>query len=344
MNLKSFPPDVDFAVPEIFRAVIAASNALARLDEIAELLDNSAVFINTVPVLEAQASSEIENVVTTHDSIFKADVSSSKIDTETLLAIRLRKAINAGIDVASKRGISLKLASMVCSEMLGREMKLRQNPGTVIQSGGKTIYTPPAPSELNELISAWEVFANREDALHPLIVMALSHYQFEAIHPFSDGNGRTGRVLNVLHLVASGLLKQPVIQMSQYLFEHRDEYYKRLRDVDSKDAWIPWVLFMLEAVKVSAIESASKLKQITTMQVSFGERYDTKASLIALIFEKPYVQIGQVVERCGVTRVTAANWLESLERQGALTSMVFGREKFFINQELVTALSSNQVS
>ena len=206
MNLKSFPPAADFAVPEIFRAVIAASNALARLDEIAELLDNSAVFINTIPVLEAQASSEMENVVTTHDSIFKADVSSSKIDTETLLAIRLRKAITAGIDVASKRGISLKLASMICSEMLGREMKLRQNPGTVIQSGGKTIYTPPAPSELNELISAWEVFANREDVLHPLIVMALSHYQFEAIHPFSDGNGRTGRVLNVLHLVASGLL------------------------------------------------------------------------------------------------------------------------------------------
>ena len=115
MNLKSFPHDVDFAVPEIFRAVIAASNALARLDEIAELLDNSAVFINTIPVLEAQASSEIENVVTTHDSIFKADVSSSKIDTETLLAIRLRKAINAGIDVASKRGISFRLASMVCS-------------------------------------------------------------------------------------------------------------------------------------------------------------------------------------------------------------------------------------
>jgi Fic family protein len=218
-------------------------------------------------------------------------------------------------------------------------MKLRQNPGTVIQSGGKTIYTPPAPEHLKELLSSWEKFVNKEDVLHPLIVMALSHYQFEAIHPFSDGNGRTGRVLNVLHLVANGLLKQPVIQMSQYLFEHRDEYYKRLRDVDSKDAWIPWVLFILEGVRVSAVESASKLKQITTMQLSFGERYETKASLIALIFEKPYVQIGQVVERCGVTRVTAANWLESLENQGALRSMVSGREKFFINKELVDSLA-----
>ncbi|MCX6495949.1 MAG: Fic family protein [Rhodoluna sp.] len=340
MNLKAFPPAVDFAVPEIFRAVIDASNALARLDEIAELLDNSAVFINTIPVLEAQASSEIENVVTTHDSIFKADVASTKTDQDTLLAIRLRKAIIAGTEIATKRGISAKLASMICSEILGREMKLRQQPGTVIQSGGKTIYTPPAPEELKGLLSTWEAYVNREDVLHPLIVMALSHYQFEAIHPFSDGNGRTGRVLNVLHLVANGLLKQPVIQMSQYLFEYRDEYYKRLRDVDSKDAWIPWVLFILEGVRVAAVETATKLKQITMMQLSFAERYETKASLIALIFEKPYVQIGQVVERCGVTRVTAANWLESLERQGALKSLVSGRDKFFINQHLVKALAS----
>ena len=341
MSLKPFPPAVDFAVPEIFKAVIAASNALARLDEIAELLDNSTVFINTIPVLEAQASSEIENVVTTHDSIFRADASSSKSDTETQLAIRLRKSILVGSDVAFKRGISLKLASMICSEILGREMKLRQNTGTVIQSGGKTIYTPPAPEDLKALVSSWETFVNRDDVLHPLIVMALSHYQFEAIHPFSDGNGRTGRVLNVLHLVSSGLLKQPVIQMSQYLLANKDEYYKRLRDVDNKDAWTPWVLFMLEGVRVSAVESASKLKQITTMQLSFADRFEAKASLIPLIFEKPYLQISQVVERCGVTRATAANWLESLERQGALRSMVSGRDKFFINKELVKALDSS---
>jgi Fic family protein len=339
MNLRPLPPAVDFALPEIFKAVVAASNALARLDETAELLENSAVFINTIPVLEARASSEIENVVTTHDSIFRADVSSSKIDTETLLAIRLRKAIIAGTEVAQKRGISVKLAGMICSELLGREMKPRQNPGTVIQSGGKIVYTPPAPEQLKEYLESWEEFANREDVLHPLIVMALLHYQFEAIHPFSDGNGRTGRVLNVLHLVASGLLKQPIIHMSQYLFENREEYYQRLRDVDSKDAWIPWVLFMLEGVRVSASESASKLKQVTTMQLSFEERYETKASLIPLIFEKPYLQIRQVVERCGVTRVTAANWLESLEKQGALRSMISGREKFFINSELVEALA-----
>jgi Fic family protein len=337
-TLPSLPPSGEFAVPEVFRAVIAASNALARLDEISQLLENAPVFINTIPVLEAQASSAIENVVTTHDSIFRADVSSSKTDQETLLAIRLRKAIIAGTDVARKRGISFKLAQLVCSELLGRDMPLRSQPGTVIQSKGKTVYTPPKPEELKSCILQWEKYINREDVLHPLIVMALSHYQFEAIHPFADGNGRTGRVLNVLHLVVSGLLQEPVLQMSQYLNQNRDEYYKRLRAVDQKQEWVPWVLFILEAVRVSALESAAKLKAVTTLQLTFIERYEAKASLIQLIFEKPYVQIGQVVERCGVTRVTAANWLESLERQGALSSLVSGREKFFINKELVEVL------
>jgi Fic family protein len=337
-SLPDLPPALEFAVPEVFRAVIAASNALARLDEISQLLENAPVFINTIPVLEAQASSAIENVVTTHDSIFRADVSSTKSDQETILALRLRRAIIAGTDVARERGISFKLAQLVCSEILGRDMALRSQPGTVIQSEGKTVYTPPKPEELEACLSNWEKYINREDVLHPLIVMALSHYQFEAIHPFADGNGRTGRVLNVLHLVASGLLQEPVLQMSQYLNLHRDEYYLRLRQVDEAGAWIAWVLFMLEAVRVSALESAAKLKEVTTLQLTFIERYEAKASLIQLIFEKPYVQIGQVVERCGVTRVTAANWLESLERQGALSSLVSGREKFFINRELVAAL------
>jgi len=337
-SLPDFPSDVEFAVPEVFRAVVAASNALARLDEISQLLENAPVFMNTIPVLEAQASSAIENVVTTHDSIFRANVSSTKTDQETILALRLRKAIVAGTEVARKRGISFKLAQLICSEILGREMPMRSQPGIVIQSEGKTVYTPPSPEELEACLSQWEKYINREDVLHPLIVMALSHYQFEAIHPFADGNGRTGRVLSVLHLVASGLLQEPVLQMSQYLNLHRDEYYLRLRQVDEDGNWLAWVLFMLEAVRVSALESAAKLKALTALQLSFIERYDAKASLIQLIFEKPYVQIGQVVERCGVTRVTAATWLESLEHQGALSSLVSGREKFFINNELVSVL------
>jgi len=337
-DLANLPPAVEFATPEVFRAVIAASNALARLDEISQLLDNATVFINTIPVLEAQASSAIENVVTTHDSIFKADFSSAQADQNTLLALRLRRAIIAGTKVARERGISFKLAQLVCSELMGRQMPRRILTGTVIQSEGTTVYTPPGPDLLEDKLQEWERYVNREDVLHPLIVMALSHYQFEAIHPFADGNGRTGRTLNVLHLVASGLLQEPILQMSQFLNRNRNEYYLRLRQVDQDSAWVPWVLFMLEGVRVAALESSATLKELTKLQVTFTERYDAKSSLIQLIFEKPYVQINQVVERCGVTRVTAASWLESLQSQGALSSLVSGRQKFFINQELIETL------
>ena len=338
-SLPKLPPVVDFAVPEIFAAVISASNALARLDEIAELLDNSAVFMNAIPVLEAQASSQIEQIVTTNDSIFRAEVSGTKPDIATAFALRLRRSITLGAELAAKRGLTAKLAETICSELLGREMKPRASSGTVIQSNGKTIYTPPSPKELPRLLGEWESFINSSDSLHPLIVMALGHYQFEAIHPFSDGNGRTGRVLNVLALVNAGLLKEPVLQMSQAIEARRNDYYRLLNRVTTDGAWIEWVLFMLEIVTASAKESARKLKAITMLQLTFGERYETKSELVQLIFEKPYCQIGHVVERCGVTRVTAANWLESLEKQGALGSVVSGREKFFVNRELLEVLN-----
>jgi len=341
IKLLAIPDAGSIAVPKVFKAVVGASNALARLDELAESLDNTEVFINSIPVLEAQASSEIENVVTTHDLIFRAETSTVKSDAETIAALRLRRAILAGSEMAKKRGITAKLASTICSEIMGRQMPFRTQPGTVIRSAGKTVYTPPDPKELPALLAEWERLVNREDLLHPLIVMAIAHYQFEAIHPFTDGNGRTGRVLNVLHLVSSGELKQPVLQISQYLNTHRDEYYRRLRAVDSRGDLLGWILFMLEAVRVSANQSHSKLKQVTGLQLEFAERYLASPDLVQLLFEKPYVQIGQVVERFSVTRVTAAKWLESLEKQGALRSLVSGREKFFINYQLIKLLGKN---
>lgn len=337
--LPKLPPAVDFAVPEIFAAVIAASNALARLDEIAELLDNSAVFMNAIPVLEAQSSSQIEQIVTTNDAIFRAEVSGSKPDLATHLALRLRRSITLGAEFAAKRGLTTKLSETICSEILGREMTPRTTLGTVIQSNGETIYTPPSPAELPRLLVDWERFMNSSDSLHPLIIMAIGHYQFEAIHPFSDGNGRTGRVLNVLALVNHGLLKNPVLQMSRVIEARRHDYYRLINRVTTEGAWVEWVVFMLDVVAEAARDSAHKLKAITMLQLTFGERYQTKAELVPLLFEKPYCQIGHVVERCRVTRVTAANWLESLENQGALGSVVSGREKFFVNRELLEVLN-----
>lgn len=338
-DLPSLPPTVDFAVPEIFTAIIEASNALARLDEVSDLLENSSVFLNAIPVLEAQASSQIEQIVTTNDAIFRANVSGAKPDVATNLALRLRRSITLGAEVAESRGITATLASTICSEILGHEMQPRKTQGTVIQSNLKTIYTPPSPNVLPRLLAEWESFVNKGDQLHPLIIMALAHYQFEAIHPFSDGNGRTGRVLNVLLLVNSGLLKQPVLQMSREIEARRNDYYRLINEVTTKGNWVEWVVFMLEVVAAGAKDSAKKLKAITMLQLTFGERFESRPKLVQLLFEKPYCQIGHVVERCGVTRATAANWLESLEKQGALGSVVSGREKFFVNRELLEVLN-----
>ncbi len=338
-QIRKLPSAAELAIPEVFQAVIAASNALARLDELSSVLENTEVFINAIPVLEAQASCDIESVVTTHDSIFRADVSDTGVDPDTVLAIRLRRALIQGAKLAKQRGITAKLATQICTQLMGRQMSIRSQPGTVIRSGGKTVFTPPEPKQLEALLFGWEKFANRDDFLHPLIVMAVSHYQFEAIHPFTDGNGRTGRVLNVLQLVSAGLLNEPILHMSKYLNQHRADYYKHLRAVDQKGAWVNWVLFMLEAIRYSAVDSANKLKQITEMQLRFGEEFVVRPDLANLLFEKPYVQIRQVVERCQVTRLTASNWLKALEDQGAITSFQAGREKFFVNQPLVKLLA-----
>ena len=334
------PTAAELAIPSVFKALIAASNALARLDELAEVLDNPEVFVNAMPVIEAQASSEIENVVTTHDSIFRATSSPVKADPETLAALRLRKAITGGINQAKSRGISAKFVQNICSEIMGRQMPFRTLPGTEIRQGGKVVYQPPEPKYVAALMGQWEKFTNQQEILHPLLTMAISHYLLEAIHPFADGNGRTGRVINVLYLVATGELKQPVLHLSGYLNQHREAYYKKLRAVDRSGDWVGWVLFILEAVRASALDSAKKLKQMTELQLKFSENFYANADLVQLIFEKPYVQIGQVVDRCGVTRVTAAKWLESLVAQGALKSVVLGREKFFINQKLIRVLAN----
>ncbi len=216
-QIRKLPDAGDLALPEVFRAVIAASNALARLDELSLVLENSEVFINAIPVMEAKASCEIENVVTTHDSIFRADVSGSSVDQDTVLATRLRRAIVQGSKTAKSRGINTKLAIKICTELLGIQVTLRDQPGTVIRADGKTEYVPPEPKELEALMNQWEKYVNRDDLLHPLVIMAISHYLFEAIHPFSDGNGRTGRVLKVLQLVSAGLLQEPILHMSKYL-------------------------------------------------------------------------------------------------------------------------------
>jgi Fic family protein len=296
--------------------------------------------------LEVAASSRIENIITTHDQMFVADASSTQpVSAETRLAIRNRAALSLGLDALSKRPLSVPLLMEIASELLGYQVELRSLPGTFIGSIEQRVYTPPEGKELLDGLLQDLVRFIGESDLHAVIVMILAHYQFEAIHPFPDGNGRTGRVLNHLILKGGGLLESPVLNLSSYLVKHRDQYYKQLHAVEASSDWQGWVEFMLLAMKVSIVDSYSKLKQLTLAQLLMTERISSVAGkfgsrLVQLLFEKPYCQIGHVVERLGVSRPTAAKLLERLVVSGELTSFVSGKEKFFVNSKMLEVLAN----
>jgi Fic family protein len=344
-GLKSLPPEGFVLSAKHQELLLEVAELLGRLDEAADLLANPAVFNNALPMLEVAASSRIENIITTHDQMFVADVSATQpISRDTRLAMRNRAALSLGFEALSKRPLSVPLLVEIASELLGYRVDLRNLPGTFIGSEDQRVYTPPEGKQLLErLLNDLVSFIGDSD-LHVVLVMIFAHYQFEGIHPFPDGNGRTGRVLNHLILKSGGVLRSPVLNLSSYLVKHRDEYYRRLHGVEATSDWNGWVEFMLEAMRTSIADSYSKLKALTLAQLNMSERTHDVAGkfgseLVQLLFEKPYCQIGHVVDRLGVSRPTASKLLEGLVASGELTSFVSGKEKFFVNSKMLEVLA-----
>ena len=352
-DLPALPPTVEVDTKAVLRATIEARAALASLDQAAQRIPNPAVLLNSLPLLEAQASSEIENIVTTADDLFafaqNQEAASNPATKETL---RYRTALFTGIERIAARPLSVTTALEVCSIIHGREMDVRNLPGTYIgnPSTQRIIYTPPSSAAvIRDKLSNWERFLHTTPDLDPLIRMALAHYQFEAIHPFSDGNGRTGRILNLLQLVDAGLLLQPILYLSRYFIEHRAEYYRLLLAVTTEEAWEEWTSFVLDGVRRTAASTVTKIDAISSLQAGIMDaiRATTKAGanadLLAVLFEQPYSRIGNVVERCGVTRQTAASWLNSLVEAGVLADVRLGRERLFTNTAFVELLVRDEM-
>lgn len=347
---NDLPPLRESTLPDfgsLSSQITEARVSLARLDQAIKLISNPRVFLNAIPIVEAQASSAIENIVTTNDTLFQnADVEVLPKDANTQAAMRNRDALHLAFEIVTKRPISTKLAKEVCSTILGHKVEIRTNSGTYIGSQQSRIYTPPVGEQLIERhLAAWEKFINSKLNIDPLVLMALSHYQFEAIHPFTDGNGRTGRIINLMLLVQLGLLKLPVLHLSRAINRTRSDYYKKLANVTAKGQWLEWVEYILQMVKESADLALNQVEEINSLKQEFPRRFTSEvfklgltADLLELIFEKPYCKIGHVVERCSVSRPTAAKWLEELEKLGALESLVLGRDKYFINHQMLEIL------
>ena len=348
-QLPTLPPTVELETRAVLKRCIEARTALAELKQAAELIPNQRMLINTLPLLEAKDSSEIESIVTTTDLLFQhAQDGEHQADPATKEALRYRKALHNGYQSLADRPLCTGTAVEICRTLKGVNMDIRRVPGTQLANDrtGEIIYTPPEGEDrLRDLLANWERFLHNETDLDPLVRMAIGHYQFEAIHPFTDGNGRTGRVLNTLFLIQEGLLNLPILYLSRYIIAHRADYYRLLFDVTRDNAWEPWLLYMLSAVEETArwtcvkIAAIRRLAEHTTHFVRAQLPKTYSRELVDVIFEQPYCRISNVVDKQIAQRQAASRYLKELVSIGVLQEVQVGKEKLFIHPKLMQLLT-----
>ncbi len=345
------PADVLETIP-VLRKCVSASRALAGLKEAARLIPNQDVLINSIPLREARDSSAIENIVTTNDTLFKfANINPDKADDATKEALRYRTALMQGFRDVQAKPLGTRTAVLVCRAIKNVDLDIRQVPGTALahHPSGKIVYTPPeGQALLRQKLSELEQFLHSRDEIDPIIRMAAAHYQFEAIHPFTDGNGRTGRILNTLFLIDQKLLDLPILYLSRYINEHRSEYYDRLLAVTTSNAWEAWLLYMLTAVEETSLWTTAKIRAIrdlmdaTVAYVSATSPKIYSRELIEVIFTQPYSRIGNIVEAKLGNRKTASKHLKELVAKGVLQERQEGRENIYINVRFLELLTSDK--
>ena len=346
--LPKLPPPVELETKPVLKQCVTARAALAELKQAAALIPNPAMLINTLPLLEARASSEIENIVTTADKLFRHLQADAGADPATREALRYRRALLEGVRALKARPLITRTAEIVCTHIKGVEMTVRRVPGTALAKGasGEVIYTPPEGEDLlRRLLANWERFLHEEQALDPLIRMAVAHYQFEAIHPFTDGNGRTGRVLNSLFLVEEGLLTLPILYLSRYIIAHRADYYRLLLAVTREAAWEPWILYVLRGVEETAAWTTARIGAVRKLSADTAETVRLRLpkiysrELVDVIFEQPYCRIANLVDAGIAGRQAASRYLKALAAIGVLREQAFGREKLFVHPKLMHLLT-----
>ena len=347
-DLPPLPPQQELETAKVLKAVIEARSELAALNTACRLIPNPEIITSTIPLREAQASTEIENIVTTNDELFRAQWSVDPEPTPaTKEALRYRDALRRGVELIADRPVSEKVATEVCSILQGGQATLRSAPGTY--SGdpvkGTRASTPPEGLDvLQRHLSAWERYIYSDHGLDPLVLMAVTHYQFEAIHPFYDGNGRTGRILNILLLLQEQVLALPVLYLSGTIVDNKAEYYRLLLAVTAGGKWEEWILFMVNAVTESARSTSSLIDELRSLQDATTSRVraagvSPAAELAELLFVQPYIRITDVIDAGLAKRQTASMWLSQLADAGILEEQKAGRSKVFLNTAALEVLT-----
>ncbi len=349
-ELPLLPPEgVQLDSRMVLQQALKAGRVLAELKTAGLLIPNQSVLLSTLGLQEAQFSSEIENIVTTQDALYRASadvVQESDLATKEILSYN--KALWHGYATLKKnRPIGTNLIEELVSIIKPGTGGVRKIPGTKIATvTGQTIYTPPEGEQvIRDKLANLEHFYYNHEEIDPLIRMAVAHYQFEAIHPFSDGNGRTGRILNILFLVEAGLLGVPILYLSSYIVKHKAEYYASLRRVTEENAWEDWILYMLRAVEETAKTTYQKIMLIQQRMEEYGDKVKLRLpklyrkELVELLFSQPYCKIQFLVDAGMGNRLTATKYLNQLTEAGFLKKEKYGRDLYYRNQTFLDVLN-----
>lgn len=358
-SLAPLPPTTDVETKAVLKAVAEARSALGELKGRTRTIPNPDILLNTLALQEARSSSEIENIFTTNDELYRGlSMDEAGLSPEQKEVLHYKDALWRGAqEIRTRPFLSTNLFIEIVQTIKGNTASIRKVPRTQIKNAvsGEIIYTPPEGEEtIRTMLGHLERFANDADEagrdLDPLVKMALIHYQFEAIHPFHDGNGRAGRLILILYLMVKELLDQPVLFLSRYIIAHKGAYYRNLREVTETGAWEPWVLYLVKAVEVTARATSRKIEAIEQLLEAMTSEVREKLpkiyskEFVVLLFKQPYCKIEFVVREGLAERKTAATYLRKLEEVGLLRSRKDGRELIFLNHRLMELLSGSDLA
>jgi len=347
-KLFLLPLTIHIETKKVLKKAISANRALAKLNGIANIIPNQTILINSLALQEAKDSSEIENIITTHDELFRANLDIDSISNEAKEVQHYQNALLKGFELVKESRLLLKKHIVEIQGILeNNDAGVRRQSGTELKNvqTGEIIYTPPQEYEvIQALLNDLEKYINEPNDIDPLINMAMIHYQFESIHPFYDGNGRTGRIINILYLVLNDLLDIPILYLSRYIIKNKADYYRLLQEVRTDENWEEWVLYILDGVEQTSKETIKLIYQIDELMLKTKNEIQDKLpkiyskDLLEILFMHPYTKIEFLVDALGLHRQTASRYLKELENIGILESIQIKNSKFFINLKLFNML------
>jgi Fic family protein len=346
-KLPFLPLTEEIETKAVLKKLVLAHKALAELNGVSETIPNEVIILNTLSLQEAKDSSAIENIITTHDELYSSDSIAQQFASAAAKEVyNYANALKEGFNVVKQKGL------LTCNQIIDIQATLEENnagfrklPGTALKNEqtGETVYTPPQKNEeIVALMANLEKFINDSSLsdADPLVKMAIIHHQFESIHPFYDGNGRTGRIINILYLVKEELLNLPILYLSRYINQNKADYYRLLQQTRITNQWEPWILYMLEAVEQTAMQTSSMVRGIKNLMMDYKQKIRAELpkiyshDLINNLFKHPYTKIDFLVTDLQVTRKTASKYLEQLVELNLVTIHKIGKENYYVNDAL----------